>query len=389
MKRPIYLDHHATTPVDPRVLEAMLPWFSESFGNPASRNHAWGWEARDAVDKARRQTAALIGANPREIVFTSGATESNNLAIKGLGWHARHNRMVTCQTEHKAVLDPAEWLEEELGFEVERLHVDPDGTIALDELEEALQQPSEIVSLMAANNEIGTLHPLDEISRICRRHGAHLHVDAAQAAGRIPLDVKALDIDLLSISGHKLYGPKGVGALYVRAGLREKMEAQMHGGGHERGLRSGTLNVPGVVGLGAACEIAAAESDAEAERLSALRDRLLERLTAELDGVHVNGLLAPRLPNNLNVSFEGVDGETLLGKLDGVAVSSGSACTTADPQPSHVLRALGLSDKLAQASLRFGLGRSTTAEEIEQAADQVIAAVRRLRALSAVGSART
>ena len=383
MKRPIYLDHHATTPVDPRVLEAMLPWFTERFGNAASRNHAWGWEASDAVDAARAQAAALIGANPREIVFTSGATESNNLAIKGLGWRARHNRMVTCRTEHKAVLDLADWLEEELGFEVERLHVEEDGRIALDELEEALAQPTELVSLMAANNEVGVLHPLAEISRICHERGARLHVDAAQAAGRSPLDVRTLEIDLLSISAHKMYGPKGVGALYVRGALRGAMEAQMHGGGHERGLRSGTLNVPGIVGFGAACAIAAAELEPEAARLAALRDRLLERLTTALDGVRVNGTLSPRLPNNLNVSFEGVDGETLLGKLDGVAVSSGSACTTADPQPSHVLRALGLSDRLAQASLRFGLGRTTTAEEIEQAAEQVIEAVRRLRNLTA------
>lgn len=381
-KRPIYLDHHATTPVDPRVLEAMLPWFSEQFGNASSRNHAFGWEARDAVDRAREHVAALIGAGPREIVFTSGATESNNLAIKGAGWRASHNRMVTATTEHKAVLDPADWLEEELGFEVERLHIESDGRLELTELDEALEQPTEIVSLMAANNEIGLLHPLTEIGAICRRRGALFHVDAAQAAGRIPIDVRSAQIDLLSISAHKLYGPKGVGALYVRGPIRNRLVAQMDGGGHERGLRSGTLNVAGIVGLGAACEIAAAEMDAEAERLSNLRDRLLERLQHELDGVHVNGALAPRLPNNLNVSFEGVDGETLLGKLDALAVSSGSACTTNDPQPSHVLRAMGVSDELARASLRFGLGRTTTADEIEQAADLVTAAVKRLRELS-------
>ena len=381
--QPIYLDHHATTPVDPRVLEAMLPWFSEKFGNAASRNHAYGWEARDAVDRAREQVAALIGASPREIVFTSGATESNNLAIKGAGWRASHNRMVTATTEHKAVLDPARWLEEELGFEVERLHVEGDGRLELSELDEALEQPTEIVSLMAANNEIGLLHPLSEISAICRERGALLHVDAAPAAGRIPLDVRALQIDLLSISAHKLYGPKGVGALYVRGPIRTRIVPQLDGGGHERGLRSGTLNVPGVVGLGAACEIAAAEMTSEAVRLTKLRDRLLDRLQTGLGGVSVNGALSPRLPNNLNVSFEGVDGETLLGRLDGLAVSSGSACTTADPQPSHVLRALGLSDELAQASLRFGLGRGTTSEEIERAAALVIAAVTRLRSLSA------
>ena len=380
--RSIYLDHHATTPVDPRVLEAMLPWFTEKFGNAASRNHSFGWEARDAVDKAREQVAALIGASPREIVFTSGATESNNLAIKGAGWHGRHNRMVTATTEHKAVLDPADWLEEELGFEVERLHVEGDGRLHLGELDEALAQPTEIVSLMAANNEIGLLHPLAEIGAICGRRGALFHVDAAQAAGRIPLDVSAAAIDLLSISAHKLYGPKGVGALYVRGPVRKRIVPQMDGGGHERGLRSGTLNVPGIVGLGAACQLADAEMETEGVRLAALRDRLLERLRAELDGLHVNGALEPRLPNNLNVSFEGADGETLLSKLDGLAVSSGSACTTADPRPSHVLRAIGLTDKLAQASLRFGLGRTTTAEDIEEAAGRVIAAIQRLRALS-------
>lgn len=382
-KRPIYLDHHSTTPVDPRVLEAMLPWFSESFGNAASRNHAYGWEAADAVDRAREQVAALIGAGPREIVFTSGATESNNLAIKGAGWHASHNRMVTAVTEHKAVLDPADWLEEELGFEVARLLVETDGRLHLGELAEALEQPTEIVSLMAANNEIGLLHPLGEIGALCRERGALFHVDAAQAAGRIPLDVKAARIDMLSISAHKLYGPKGVGALYVRGPIRKRIAAQMDGGGHERGLRSGTLNVPGIVGFGLACEIAAAEMESEAVRLATLRDRLLERLQAALDCVIVNGALHPRLPNNLNVSFEGVDGETLLGKLDGLAVSSGSACTTADPRPSHVLRALARSDRLAQASLRFGLGRTTTTEEVEQAAGQVIATVQRLRTLSA------
>ncbi len=381
-KRPIYLDHHATTPVDPRVIEAMLPWFSESFGNAASRNHAYGWEARDAVDRARAQVAELIGASPREIVFTSGATESNNLAIKGAGWHASHNRMVTATTEHKAVLDPAHWLEEELGFEVERLHVEGDGRLELNELDEALEQPTEIISLMAANNEIGLLHPLGEIGAICRRRGVLFHVDAAQAAGRVPLDVRASQIDLLSISAHKLYGPKGVGALYVRGPVRSRLVPQMDGGGHERGLRSGTLNVPGIVGMGAACEIAAAEMSVEAERLAKLRDRLLERLQTEIEGVRVNGALAPRLPNNLNVSFDGVDGETLLGKLDSLAVSSGSACTTAEPRPSHVLRAMGLSDELARASLRFGLGRTTTADEIEQAAQLVTAAVRRLRELS-------
>jgi cysteine desulfurase len=381
-KRPIYLDHHSTTPVDPRVLEAMLPWFNDSFGNAASRNHAYGWEAADAVNRARQQVAALIGASPREIVFTSGATESNNLAIKGAGWRAAHNRMVTAVTEHKAVLDPADWLEDELGFEVARLLVETDGRLHLGELAEALEQPTEIVSLMAANNEIGLLHPLSEIGALCRERGALFHVDAAQAAGRIPLDVGPAQIDLLSLSAHKLYGPKGVGALFVRGSVRNRIAAQMDGGGHERGLRSGTLNVPGIVGFGLACEIAAAEMESEALRLAALRDRLLERLQNELDGVHVNGALQPRLPNNLNVSFEGVDGETLLGKLDGLAVSSGSACTTADPRPSHVLRALARSDRLAQASLRVGLGRSTTAEDIESAADQVIGVVQRLRTLS-------
>lgn len=380
--RPIYLDHHSTTPVDPRVLEVMLPWFSESFGNAASRNHAYGWEARDAVDRARGQVAELIGASAREIVFTSGATESNNLAIKGAGWHADHNRMVTAVTEHKAVLDPADWLEDELGFEVERMLVETDGRLHLGELGEALEQPTQIVSLMAANNEIGLLHPLAEIGALCGERGALFHVDAAQAAGRIPLDVRAAGIDLLSLSAHKLYGPKGVGALYVRGPIRKKIVQQMDGGGHERGLRSGTLNVPGIVGFGEACAIAAAEMEAEGVRLAGLRDRLFERFETELDGIRLNGAREPRLPNNLNVSFEGVDGETLLGKLDGLAVSSGSACTTADPRPSHVLRALALTDKLAQASLRFGLGRTTSSDDIERAADIVISAIQRLRSLT-------
>jgi len=385
MNKPVYLDYHSTTPVDPRVVEAMTPYFTEQFGNAASKNHAFGWQAKKAVERAREQVARLIGANPREIVFTSGATESNNLALKGVAGKHEAGRILTCVTEHKAVLDPVERLEAD-GFEVVRLPVEADGRLDLDRLAEAVDERTILVSLMAANNEIGVLHPLGEI-RERLPESVVLHVDAAQAAGRIRVDVQADGIDLLSISGHKLYAPKGVGALFVRRrGRRVELDAQMDGGGHERGLRSGTLNVPGIVALGAACEIAQAEMDAEARRLSGLRDRLYARivdgLEDGLEDVLLNGAREPRLPNNLNLAFAGVDGESLLMGLDDLAVSSGSACTSELPQPSHVLRALGLPDRLAAASLRFGLGRWTTQEEIDYAADRVVKEVRRLRALA-------
>lgn len=381
MKKPVYLDYHSTTPVDPRVVEAMTPYFTEQFGNAASKNHAFGWQAKKAVERAREQVAQLIGANPREIVFTSGATESNNLALKGVAGKREAGRILTCVTEHKAVLDPLERLEAD-GLEVVRLPVEEDGRLDLDRLAEAVDERTILVSLMAANNEIGVLHPLGEI-RERLPEDVVLHVDAAQAVGRVPVDVQADGIDLLSISGHKLYAPKGVGALFVRRrGRRVELDAQMDGGGHERGLRSGTLNVPGIVALGAACEIAQAEMDDEAHRLSDLRDRLHARIVDGLDDVRFNGVREPRLPNNLNLAFSGVDGESLLMGLDDLAVSSGSACTSELPQPSHVLRALGLPDRLAAASLRFGLGRWTTQEEIDYAADRVVREVRRLRALA-------
>ena len=382
MRKPVYLDYHATTPVDPRVVEAMTPYFTEVFGNAASRNHAYGWEAKKAVERAREQVASLIGANPREIVFTSGATESNNLAIKGVAEKQGKGRIVTCVTEHKAVLDPIERLESD-GFDVTRLGVDHEGKLDLSQLAEVVDENTILVSLMAANNEIGLLHPISEISAIVRAMGAVLHVDGAQATGRIPVDVDGDGIDLLSISGHKLYGPKGIGALFVRRrGGRVDLSPQMDGGGHERGLRSGTLNVPGIVALGAACSIARSEMVEEARRLANLRDRLHQAMAAALYGVFLNGPREPRLPNNLNLAFEGVDGESLLMGLDDLAVSSGSACTSESPRPSHVLQAMGLPDRLAAASLRFGLGRWTTEEEVDYAAERVAAEVTRLRALA-------
>ena len=380
MRAPIYLDAHATTPVDPHVLEAMLPYFRADFGNAASRNHAFGWQAEKAVAKGREQIAELIGASPREIVFTSGATESNNLALKGAARAAQGKRdhIVSCVTEHKAVLDPLERLRK-AGYRVTLLPVGPDGMLDLDRLRAAVDGQTLLVSLMAANNEIGVLHPLREIGQIVREAGAIFHVDAAQALGKIPLDVEAGHIDLLSATAHKLYGPKGCGMLYVRRrGRRVEIEPQMDGGGHERGMRSGTLNTPGIVGFGAACALCAEKMEDESLWLGTLRDRLFEGLQT-LGGVALNGAAEPRLANNLNVSFEGVDGETLLMALDDIAVSSGSACTSAEPQPSHVLRALGVPDKLAHASLRFGLHRWTTAADIDYAVEKVGAVVNRLR----------
>jgi cysteine desulfurase len=383
VKLPIYLDNHATTPVDPRILDEMLPYFSEQFGNAASRNHSFGWTADEAVKTARRRAASLLGTSPDEIVFTSGATESDNLAIKGVAeaYRGKGNHIITATTEHKAVLDSCHHLEQS-GFRVTYLPVQTDGLIDLAALERALDDRTILVTIMAANNETGTLQPIAEIGKLCSEHGVIFHTDAAQAAGKIPLNVNEQNIDLLSISAHKLYGPKGVGLLYVRRGV--KPSPIIDGGGHERGMRSGTLNVPGIVGLGKACEICQHEIPQESTRTAALRDRLREKLLGGLDGVAINGSSERRLPENLNVSFAGIEGEELLTALDGIAVSSGAACTSAHIEPSYVLKALGLSDELAQASLRFGIGRFNTEAEIDHVADRVIEAVRQLRDLSSL-----
>jgi len=375
----IYLDHHATTPVDPRVLKVMLPFFSEKFGNPSSRTHRPGWDASDAVERARKQVAALIGASAREIVFTSGATEANNLAIAGIAAASPADRrhVVTVATEHKAVLDPCRALEAQ-GWQVTVLPVAATGLVDLAAVEQAVTPDTALVSVMLANNEIGVVQPLAGIARLAHAQGAIVHTDAVQALGKLPLDVAALDVDLASFSAHKVYGPKGVGALYVKRGIDKRLRAQMRGGGQERGLRGGTLNVPGIVGFGAACDVAGKDLPVETARLNELRDRLWQQLRADLDGVTLNGAPAPRLPGNLNVSFEGIDGEALLLGITDVAVSSGAACTSAEP--SHVLTALGLETRRALASLRFGLGRDTTAEDIAQAAAHIGAVVAQLRA---------
>lgn len=381
---PIYLDNNATTRTDPRVVEAMLPFFTERYGNAASRHHAFGRDAEEAVEGAREQVAGLIGAKAREIVFTSGATESDNLALKGVmeANRARGDHLITAVTEHHAILDVAKRLERQ-GFGVTYLPVDGDGLVTADQVEEAITSKTVLVSLMAANNEVGTLHPLEEIGGVCKRRGVLFHSDAAQAAGKVSLDVERLGIDLLSLSAHKMYGPKGVGALYVRKqSPRVRLEPQMDGGGHERGARSGTLNVPGIVGFGVACSLCAQEMGAERERLTALRERLRQGIAGALEGVKLNGHPERRLPGNLNLSFDWVKGEALLMALRGVAVSSGSACTSANPEPSYVLRALGLSDELAYGSLRFGLGRFTTAEQIEYVIAEMIRVVTHLRQMS-------
>ena len=382
---PIYMDCHATTPVDPRVLEAMLPFFSQHFGNPASRTHSFGWAAEAAVDEARERVAALLGAEGREIVFTSGATEANALAIRGAAEALRGqgDHIVTTAIEHKAVLDTCRRLESQ-GFRLTVVPVGPDGRVDMQRLGAAIAEPGTIlVSVMAANNEIGTLQPLPEIGALARRHGVLFHTDAAQAVGKIPLDVEKMQIDLLSFSAHKLYGPKGIGALYVRRrGRRVRLAPQVDGGGQERGLRSGTLNVPNIVGLGAACALAKNDLETEMPRLRGLRDRLLHGITEALDGVTVNGSLEHRLPGNLNLSFAGVQGESLLMMMNDVAVSPGAACDSANAEPSHVARAIGVPDDLARSSLRFGLGRFTTEEEVDYAVHKVIDAVRRLRTQS-------
>ncbi len=361
----------------------MLPYFSEQFGNAASRNHSFGWAADNAVKTARLRAANLLGASPEEIVFTSGATESDNLAIKGVAeaYRGRGNHIITGMTEHKAVLDSCHHLEQS-GFRVTYLPVQTNGLIDLGGVERTVDDQAILVTIMAANNETGTLQPIAEIGKLCRERGVIFHTDAAQAAGKIPLNVDEQNIDLLSISAHKLYGPKGVGLLYVRRGVQ--LSPIIDGGGHERGMRSGTLNVPGIVGLGRACEISQKEMPQESARTAALRDRLRDKLLGCLDGVAINGSSERRLPGNLNVSFAGIEGEELLTALDGIAVSSGAACTSAHIEPSYVLKALGLSDELAQASLRFGIGRFNTEAEIDYVADRVIEAVRQLRDLSAV-----
>jgi cysteine desulfurase len=377
----IYLDHHATTPVDARVLEAMLPYFTERFGNPASKQHRIGWDASEAVERARKQVAALIGAGSKDVIFTSGATEANNLAIKGVARARRGERdhLVTVTTEHKAVLDPMRRLECE-GWTLSVVPVRADGLVDVPVLAAAISERTALVSVMAANNEIGVVQPLAAIAAAAHAKGAWMHTDAVQAIGRVAFDVEALDVDFASMTAHKLYGPKGVGALFVRRkGRAVTVVPEIDGGGHERGLRSGTLNVPGIVGFGRAAELAQAELPAEQRRLVALRDQLLNGLRARTDGWTVNGSLDARLPGNLNVSFDGVDGEALLVSLDDIAVSSGAACTQAEP--SHVLLALGRSVEQALATLRFGLGRSTTAEDVEYAATKVSAVVNRLRSL--------
>jgi cysteine desulfurase len=383
MNLPIYLDNNATTPMDPRVLEAMIPYFTQNFGNAASRNHPFGWKAEEAVDYAREQIAKLIGATEKEIIFTSGATEADNLAIKGVFemYREKGNHIITCVTEHKAVLDTCKHLEK-MGAQITYLPVKEDGLVDLELLEKSFTDQTILVSIMYGNNEIGVIQPIREIAAITHKHGALFMTDATQAVGKIPVDVNADGIDLLAFSAHKMYGPKGVGALYVRRkNPRVKVTAQMDGGGHERGMRSGTLNVPGIVGLGKACEIARTEMEAEAKRLSALRDKLQTSLL-ELEESYVNGNVEHRLPHVANISFKYVEGEGLMMAMKDMAVSSGSACTSASLEPSYVLKSLGLSDDLAHSSIRFGLGRFTTEEEIDFAIEQTKKAVNHLRDLS-------
>jgi cysteine desulfurase len=384
MKLPIYMDYHATTPVDPRVLETMLPYFTEHFGNSASRNHSFGWAAEEAVEAARKQVGDLLGANPKEIIFTSGATESNNLAIKGAAemYREKGNHIITCVIEHKAVIDTCKKLEK-LGARVTYLPVQKDGRISLDELRAAITDKTILISIMTANNEIGVLQPVAEIGAIAKEKGILFHTDAVQAAGKVPFNVNEIKADLVSISAHKMYGPKGVGALFVRRrNPRVLLAEQISGGGHERGMRSGTLNVPGIVGLGKAAALCQAEMATEATRLSRLRDRLNEKFHQNLDEIYVNGSMEHRLPHSLNISFAYVEGESLLMGINDVAVSSGSACTSASLEPSYVLKALGAGDDLAHSSIRFGLGRWTTEEEVDYVVEKLTSVVRRLREMS-------
>ncbi|GHT80808.1 cysteine desulfurase IscS [Betaproteobacteria bacterium] len=382
VKRPIYLDYSATTPVDPRVAQAMIPWLTGKFGNPASRSHAFGWEAEAAVEQAREDVAALVGADSREIIWTSGATESNNLAIKGAAhfYKDRGKHLITVKTEHKAVLDTVRELERE-GFDATYLDVQENGLVDLDVLRAALRPDTILVSVMLVNNEIGVIQPIEEIGALCREKGIIFHVDSAQATGKVAIDLSRLPVDLMSFSAHKTYGPKGVGALYVRRKPRVRLEAQMHGGGHERGLRSGTLPTHQIVGMGEAFRIAREEMAGENDRIRALRDRLLAGISA-MEAVYVNGDLTQRVAHNLNVSFAYVEGESLMMAIKGIAVSSGSACTSASLEPSYVLRALGREDELAHSSIRFTLGRFTTAEEVDYAIEVLRTKVGKLRDLS-------
>lgn len=384
MKLPIYMDYHATTPVDPRVLETMLPYFTQDFGNSASRNHAFGWVAEKAVENARKQVADLLGANPKEIIFTSGATESNNLAIKGVAemYREKGNHVITCVIEHEAVIDACKKLEKQ-GARVTYLPVQKDGRIDLDDFRAAITDKTILITIMTANNEIGVLQPVAEVGAIAKEKGILFHTDAVQAAGKVPFDVNQVKADLVSISAHKMYGPKGVGALYVRRrNPRVLLAEQISGGGHERRMRSGTLNVPGIVGLGKAAAICMAEMAVDAARLLALRERLNEKFHQNLDEIYINGSMEHRLPHNLNISFAYVEGESLLMGINDVAVSSGSACTSASLEPSHVLKALGAGDDLARSSIRFGLGRWTTEEEVDYVVDKLTNVVRRLREMS-------
>jgi cysteine desulfurase len=385
LKFPIYMDNHATTPVDPRVLAAMLPYFTETFGNAASRTHAYGWSAEAAVDDARDTIAQLIGAESgKEIVFTSGATESDNLAIKGVAeyYKAKGNHIITTTIEHKAVLDSCKRLEKE-GFTVTYINVGPDGLVNPKDIEAAITDKTILVSVMLANNEVGTIQPIAEIGKITRARGVLLHSDAVQGLGKTPFDVRAMNVDLASLTAHKIYGPKGVGALYVRRSKpRVRLAAQMDGGGHERGNRSGTLNVPGIVGFAKACKILIEEGVEEAKKIAALRDRLHQKIVKELDAVVLNGSAEHRLPGNLNISFSFVEGEGLMMAIKDVAVSSGSACTSASLEPSYVLRSMGLEEDMAHSSIRFGLGRFNTEEEVDYVAQLVVAKVQRLRDMS-------
>jgi cysteine desulfurase len=392
MQRPIYLDHHATTPLAPAVLEAMMPYLTEKFGNAASRTHRYGWEAEAAVHMARQQVAGLINATPEEIIFTSGATESDNLALKGIAWAYRHqgHHLITTTTEHKAVLDTCKALEQQ-GFEVTYVPVDRTGLVDPDDIRKAITRHTILISVMYVNSEIGTIGPLAEIGAIAREHGVLLHSDAVQGVGKIACDVDALQVDLLSLSGHKIYGPKGVGALYVRQTSPQRIRLQplMDGGGHEEGYRSGTLNVPGIVGMGQACALCQQLWPAEGERLRRLRQRLYDGLTSRLDDVYLNGHPEQRVPGNLNLSFAYAEGESLLLSLqDVVALSSGSACTSGSHEPSYVLQAIGVDDTLAHSSIRFGLGRDTTEADIDTVIDTMVEKVNRLRALSPIADLR-
>ncbi|NUQ78098.1 MAG: IscS subfamily cysteine desulfurase [Polyangiaceae bacterium] len=385
MKLPIYMDYHATTPVDPRVMEAMLPFFNQKFGNAASRSHSFGWTAEEAVTHARERVAALIGAqNPKEIVFTSGATESDNLALKGVAefYKEKGNHIITTVIEHKAVLDTCKRLEKQ-GYEVTYLPVTTEGLVDPDDVRKAITDKTILVSVMLANNEVGTVQPIAEIGKITRSKGILLHSDAVQGLGKVPFNVEEMNVDLASITAHKMYGPKGIGALYIRRSKpRVRITAQMDGGGHEFGMRSGTLNVPGIVGLGKAAEIMKSEGVEESKRIFGLRERLRQRLWKELDAIQLNGSLEKRLPGNLNVSFNFVEGEAMMMAIKDVAVSSGSACTSASLEPSYVLHAMGIGDDLAHSSIRFGIGRFNTEEEIDFVADLVVSKVNKLRDMS-------